>query len=179
MGKINLHLGSGSNVIKGWINYDITPLKGAKKLDLRKGLPHSDDSVDLIFSEHVIEHFTKKEGEELLHECYRVMKAGGGLRIGWPGLEKLIKAYLFKSSKYKNHVIPHVEHINFHTWDELLSDSLFSWEHRYAYTSNHLKQLLELIGFRNIKSKKFNDSDFGITYDIRDDPATTYIEAQK
>lgn len=179
MSKVKLHLGSGNNVIEGWVNYDISPEKGAKKLDLRKRLPHADNSVDLIFSEHVIEHFTKTEGERLLYECYRVLRKGGGMRIGWPGLEKLIKAYLIKSNAYKNHVLPHIEHNLFHTWDELFSDSLFSWEHRYAYTSRHLKELLYYVGFREIKSKKFGDSDYNIVFDIRDDPATNYIEAQK
>lgn len=179
MSKVNLHLGSGNNVIKGWINYDIDPEKGAKKLDLRKGLPHADNSVDLIFSEHVIEHFTKADGEKLLRECHRVLKKDGGLRIGWPGLEKLLKAYLLRNNAYKNHVTPHIKHNHFHTWDELFSDSLFSWEHKYAYTSRHLKQLARFVGFRDVKSKKYGDSDYNIVFDIRDDPATTYIEARK
>jgi predicted SAM-dependent methyltransferase len=173
-----LHLGAGPNIIKGWKNYDIEPYPDGIFCDLRNPLPHKDNTVDMIFSEHVIEHFTKTQGEALLRECYRVLKPGGAMRIGWPGLELLLKAYIIRSKKYRNHVLPHLGH-EFNGWDEILSDCLFSWEHRYAYTTNHLARLLKSIGFQNVQKKSFGKSDYAFKYDIRNDPATSYLESIK
>ncbi len=60
--SIKLHLGSGTNLIKGWENLDLEPRKGAILCDLSKPLPYKTDSVDKIFTEHVIEHLEKKDG---------------------------------------------------------------------------------------------------------------------
>ena len=51
-----LHLGCGSKIFEGWINIDMNP-KGDFTLDLREGLPFADNSVELIYTEHSLEHF--------------------------------------------------------------------------------------------------------------------------
>ena len=41
--------------------------------DLNRGLPFCDDSIKKIYSSHLFEHFTYKQGQELFDECYRVL----------------------------------------------------------------------------------------------------------
>ena len=176
---VKLHLGSGTNVLKGWDNLDIEKREGAIYCDLTKDLPYADNSVDLIFSEHVIEHFQKLDGSHLIEECFRVLKPGGGFRIGWPDLARLMKAYMLRQQKYKKYVTPAIETHLFNTWDEMFSDCLFSWEHRYAYTANHMRMILQKTGFKDVHKKQFMKSDYGILQDVRNDPATTYLEATK
>jgi predicted SAM-dependent methyltransferase len=173
-----VHLGPGPNIIPGWDNLDIEEGDGIILHDLRTGLPYPDNSVQQIFSEHVIEHFTKAEGQSLLEECYRALAPGGQMRVGWPDLTKLLRAYIFRGRKYKAFVNPHL-HPLFDTWDERLSDCLFSWDHRYAYTKRHLMMLLGHIGFIDIRECGVNQSGFGIQFDTRDDPATTFLETVK
>lgn len=177
--NVKLHLGSGENIIDGWDNIDIEEAPNTIKHDLIKELPYEDKSVEKIFTEHVIEHFQKEDGQYLLTECHRVLKPGGSIRIGWPSLELLIKAYLGKDKKYKEFVLPYIENNIFNDWDEIFSDCLFSWEHKYAYTTNHLKLILAEIGFKKIKDKGFMESDYNICYDVRKDPATKYLEAMR
>lgn len=50
--------------------------------DLERGLPFKDNSVDCIYSNHVLEHV--KEMESVLSEIYRVLKPGGRVRIFVP-----------------------------------------------------------------------------------------------
>lgn len=178
-GSTNLHLGSGTNIIKGWDNLDLEPRKGAIVCDLSKPLPYKDKQVDKIFTEHVIEHLPKSEGKMVLDECFRVLQDGGVLRIGWPVFDKLLKAYRYKSSKYKDFIMPHLPEQVTGSWDEILSDCLFSWEHKYAYTTKHMSLLLSVIGFVDVKPKKYMQSDFGIKFDVRNDPATGYLECRK
>lgn len=177
--SIKLHLGSGTNLIKGWENLDLEPRKGAILCDLSKPLPYKTDSVDKIFTEHVIEHLEKKDGNFVLEECFRVLKPGGILRIGWPTFDLLIKAYLLRNKKYKDYILPHLPEQKTNNWDEILSDCLFSWEHKYAYTRKHMTLLLKRIGFVKIKRQNFMQSDYGIKFDVRNDPATGYLECQK
>jgi hypothetical protein len=109
------------------------------------------------------------------------MKKGAAMRIGWPDLKKLINAYVFKKKSYINHVLPHLEadHRFGSNWDEVFSDCLFGWEHRYAYTAKHLAMLLDEIGFKEARVMKAGVSAHGIALDFRRDPATTFLEAVK
>jgi len=178
--KRKLHLACGPNIVDGWDNLDILNNKGIIRHDLRKPLPYKDGSVDLIFHEHFIEHLTKLEAEAFLRDCYRVLKPGGAMRIGWPDLKRLLNAYMLRSKKYIQYVEPYLEDHRYpHNWDESFSDLLFGWEHRYAYTAKHLTKVLESAGFQTVKTKKQGQSDFDIALDFRKDPATTYLEVAK
>lgn len=178
--KLKLHLACGPHIVDGWVNIDILKEKGIVVHDLREPLPYKDSHVDAIFHEHFIEHLSKTEAEAFLKDCYRVLKPGGVMRIGWPDLKKLINAYVFKKRTYRDYVLPHIPNHRFgENWDEIFSDCLFSWEHKYAYTVNHLKTVLADVGFRNVKVKHYKDSNYGIALDFRNDPATTYLEMIK
>lgn len=178
MKTVQLHLACGPNVIDGWDNLDILEDPGIIVHDLRQPLPYKDKSVSKIFHEHFIEHLPKAEGYIFLQECYRVLKPGAAMKVGWPDLAKLIKAYNTRDKGYQDYVLPFLEDRHLGSdWDEIFSDCLFSWEHLYAYTSNHLKKLLAEVGFREIVEVAFRESKYDIRIEVRDDPATTYIEA--
>lgn len=63
-------------------------------LDVRKGLPFRDESVEYIFSSHLIEHLSKQGAIELLQECKRVLKSEGVVRISTPNLQIIVDEYL-------------------------------------------------------------------------------------
>lgn len=65
------------------------------------------------------------------------------------------------------------------SWDEFIADLLYSWDHCYMYTTRLLFEYFKLAGFKDIKIKKFGESDLGFAWDTRNDPDTTYIEARK
>ncbi len=177
---VKLHLACGPHIVEGWDNIDILRNKGIIRHDLRQPLPYKDSTVDAIFHEHFIEHLIKTDAEVFLKECHRVMKKGAAMRIGWPDLKKLLNAYVFKRKTYMNYVLPHLEDHRFgKSWDEMVSDCLFSWEHRYAYTAKHLMSVLEATGFKEVSIQKPGISAYDIALDFRRDPATTYIEAVK
>jgi predicted SAM-dependent methyltransferase len=55
------------------VNIDIEP--GADLvIDVRKGLPLDDCSVNFIYSEHFLEHLTYEEGRKVLEEFRRCLK---------------------------------------------------------------------------------------------------------
>ena len=78
---IKLNLGCGSDHKKGFINIDIDKrLKPDLVHDVRKKLPYKANSVDHILLQDLLEHVTKEDGEKLLADCSRVLRAGGDNR---------------------------------------------------------------------------------------------------
>ena len=85
-----LHLGCGKNLLDGWLNTD---LKYRKKrisfLDASKAFPFQNETIDLIFCEHLIEHLSFAQTTNLLGECHRILKANGVIRISMPSIHFL------------------------------------------------------------------------------------------
>ena len=114
---IKLNLGCSDRTPDGWINVDYA--LGARFLknpflralnrkvpvfrqqwdkdifihDLRKRFPWPDDSADIIYSSHTLEHFPRIDGRSLLFNCYRVLKKGGIIRIVVPDLSYIVNCY--------------------------------------------------------------------------------------
>src|SRR5262245_32542521 len=62
--------------------------------NLNKRFPWADSSVDCIFLGEVLEHFTREDGMRLLGECFRVLNAGGVIRVRVPDNERFWRSYL-------------------------------------------------------------------------------------
>ncbi|MDQ6802345.1 MAG: hypothetical protein M3041_16105, partial [Acidobacteriota bacterium] len=62
---IKLQLGSGPQILQGWINIDNVKYPGVDKvLDVTRGLPFRD--VSFVFAEHFIEHLAYADALALL-----------------------------------------------------------------------------------------------------------------
>lgn len=95
MKKKLLNLGCGANTHKDWINIDLSSKNSeVLRCNLKNGIPFINDSVDVIYHSHVLEHFSKKDAANFIKECHRVLKKGGILRISVPDLEQIARAYL-------------------------------------------------------------------------------------
>lgn len=62
--------------------------------DAIKGLPHADDSCDVVYSSHMIEHFDRQEAAIFLKEAFRVLRPGGIIRIVAPNIKHHVEQYL-------------------------------------------------------------------------------------
>ena len=83
-------IGAGSDhPVKGWLGTDIMPSMRTIYVDARKRLPFAANSVDYIFSEHMIEHVPHEDGRNLVREIHRVLKPGAKARIATPDLVKI------------------------------------------------------------------------------------------
>ncbi len=77
-----LNLGCGGNILADWENHDAD-------LDISKPLPYEDNSIDMIFAEHVCEHLTTPDVVRFFMEAYRILKTGGTIRIAVPSVDKI------------------------------------------------------------------------------------------
>lgn len=92
---IKLHLGSGNKNIPGFINIDIRYLPNVDEVNNIKYLRnYKNNSVDLIYACHVLEHFGRWEYEFVLKRWYELLKDNAVLRLAIPDFEKCCKYYL-------------------------------------------------------------------------------------
>lgn len=89
-----VNIGCGSNYNSNWINLDLYRSKFVKYHNIKKKLPFLDSSIDVIYHSHVLEHLTKKEADNFIKDCFRVLKKGGIMRVVVPDLEQICEEYL-------------------------------------------------------------------------------------
>jgi SAM-dependent methyltransferase len=90
-----INLGCGSQFHTDWINIDlVSSSPQVRAYDIRKNIPYPDDYFDACYSSHVIEHMSKTEVNNIINECYRVLKPRGTVRIVVPDFESVTRAYL-------------------------------------------------------------------------------------
>ena len=94
MSKRYLHIGCGSVILPHpFENLDTRPLKGVDHISEAFPLLFEDNTFDLLYSSHVLEHFKKSETQSVINEWVRVLKPGGIIRLSVPSFEALIKIY--------------------------------------------------------------------------------------
>ena len=113
--KINIQFGAGSgklgearkSVLETFLNTDIF---GHIPIDINSNLPFKKDTVDIIFSSHLIEHIFQRKADLFFKESYRVLKNKGNLIIATPTIEKMVEILYGKNIKFKNQI--YSEHLN-------------------------------------------------------------------
>lgn len=91
---MKLHLGCGKRHIPGFVHIDAVDYPHVDHVATIDHLSFiQDNSVDLIYNCHVLEHFKRKDVERVLREWFRVLKPDGILRIAVPDFAKLCEVY--------------------------------------------------------------------------------------
>lgn len=102
-----LNLGCGTSYNNDWINIDFKSNdSNVIEYNLLDGIPLKEESVDVVYHSHVLEHFNKNGGVSFLKECYRVLRPNGIIRIAVPDLEVIAREYLknLEIAKSGNHL---------------------------------------------------------------------------
>ena len=219
MDIVKVNIGCGSQAMETWINYDSSifsilqrfkplkkflhklnliskqayetnwPYKIIKRVNLLKGIPLPDESVDFVYSSHFIEHLTYQEGENLLKECNRILKPASWIRIVCPDLQLIATKYLendlnyplFNTNKSSDLSFAFIRSLCLTDNRSFLSRLLSPGDvHRSMYDFKSLSNLLQKCGFNKIERKSYRK---GLTPDIeildnRPDESL-YVEAQK
>lgn len=185
---MRLNLGCGSQVLNGWINVDY--YLGARfakipffrlfnrKLslfngdwneriylhDLRKKFPWPERTIDVVYSSHILEHFSREDGRRFLAECHRVLRENGIIRVVVPDLRHYVVEYIegrIQADEFVEKLGVLYGHSN-----NMLKNRLspfIQFPHKCMYDSPRLLEILSEIGFDASKRSAF-DSDIS---DIR------------
>lgn len=142
---MKLNLGSGAYPLDGWTNYDLISHPGVTQHDLTKGIPLPDNSVEFIFSEHMIEHIERLQADALLRECKRVLKPQGVMRICMPDLRKIAQIYIDRNESAM--VALGLYESNQGCFCNFINQAMRAWGHKYLWDEETFTQLLQNIGF--------------------------------
>lgn len=206
-----LNLGSGQKAFNGWVNIDRSPglvldrLPVAKRLlhrfgllaeaqmlpwprtirrlNIVKGLPFADRSVDAIYTSHTLEHLYLDDAQKVLGECQRVLKSGGCLRVALPDGEKwasdLISGYsdedyssgLTYNMRLGSHFF--VRPVGLRRLTALLSGSTHKWQP----TRDMVEELMLRAGFRKYQECSYREGALPDLEQVEDRPDSIFFEA--
>ncbi len=164
-GKIKLNIGSFTTMFHyGWLNIDIEPLEDFarsngflfKRMDVRNedwGIQNN--TVDMIFSSHFLEHLSYEDGKKFLKRCYEVMKPGGLIRILIPSAWRISWAFVNHNIKEMFGQLGRYEGA---TDAEMLFGLLFKG-HAAAYDLDTLRNAMIDAGFKRVSPMRFRESE--------------------
>lgn len=132
--------------------------------DITKKLHFADSSVDVIFTEHVIEHLDLQGAVNFLKESQRILKSGGVFRVVCPMLDVLLAAKI--EAKYVQYEVKHLlanysqedyllrelgtEGIRDFTRIFLLNDVFMNHGHKFIWTAELMVKVLQAVGFGQV-----------------------------
>ena len=145
---LRLCLGSGGAPLPGWTKVDLY-VPADIRLDLRAGFPLPDASVELIYSEHLFEHFPLETAMDLFRECRRVLLPSGVMRVAMPDLEDVVRDYprRWRDAAWVNW--PEYEWID--SGVRMVNTAVREWGHMYLYDYPELELRLKSAGFAEVE----------------------------
>jgi predicted SAM-dependent methyltransferase len=154
-GAQKLHLGCGSRHFKGWTNVDFAGPPGTISWNLTRRIPATSNSIHFIYSEHFIEHITRRQAASFLANCFDLLQPGGVLRLSTPNLKFLVEQYC----------IGRVEEWKDMRWEpdtpaQMLNEGLHLWGHQFVYDYEELSLALREAGFRAPRAVEWGKSGF-------------------
>lgn len=150
-----LQIGCGKNILPGWLNCDFAPSSPqAVYLDATSRFPLADESVDFIFSEHMIEHVPYAAGQRMLRECFRVLKPGGTIRISTPNLRNIASLMSEPLTQEKQFYIrtatdKYIPDNSRYLPGFVMNNFYWDFMHYFIYDPETLTQAFETAGFRH------------------------------
>ena len=152
-----LHIGAGDDALAGWLNTDIDP--GADDvffLDATKPFPFNDNTFDYVYSEHMIEHISRRDASFMLNECRRVLKPSGIIRIATPDLQVIAGLYAGNGDPDNQYYIKWItDRLTNNTRDYqpgfVINQAFYNWGHQFLYDGELLAIALRDAGFTDIQ----------------------------
>jgi predicted SAM-dependent methyltransferase len=155
-GTPRLQIGSGDNVLAGWLNTDLHPKRPEVAfLDATERFPVGDATFEYVFSEHQIEHIDHEQGRHLLRECFRVLRPGGRLRVATPDLDRLLRLAASPRSAIQERYIrwitdEFIRDDSEYRHTSVINNAFRAWGHQFLYDAETLRLDMEVAGFVDV-----------------------------
>ena len=155
--SIKLELGSGEKKGKdGWTTVD-NYSRADIFWDLRNKIPLQDSTVDCIYSSHLLEHIAYQELILFLKNCLKLLKKDGYFSVCVPSVRNYIEAYInddefFEKEKAcKGALVETGSGL-----DQLNYIAYMAGQHNYMFDEENLVNILQKVGFKGVKIRKFD-----------------------
>ncbi|HEY9221330.1 MAG TPA: methyltransferase domain-containing protein [Lutibacter sp.] len=167
----NLEIGPGLNRIEGFETLNVIDGFGVDYIcDIAKPLPFRDDTFDLIYASHVIEHVPWYLQKKTFNELFRILKKDGVLEIWVPDGLKIVQTLY----DYETNGINNIHKDGWYRFNEdkdvgiWANGRIFTYGdgegnlnhpnwHRTLFTPRLLENMFRLSGFKKIKMLDNNE----------------------
>ena len=183
--KRYVQYGCGFSAPDEWVNYDASPTLKFERLpflgkiytrnsqrfptnvkygDIVKGLPEMNNSCDGVYCSHILEHLAYQDFLKALKNTYLILKPNGIFRCVLPDLHSSIKNYIINYEQIEEpaHEFMRSTMLGIEKREggiAGLTKSLFgNSKHLWMWDDKTLTSELKKVGFRQIRTAKFDDS---------------------
>lgn len=158
-----LEIGPGGKPLDGFetlnVSFNSSP---TYVLDASKNLPFEDDTFDIVYASHVLEHIPWYQTVDVLVEWTRVLKRGGTLEIWVPNQLTIAKVLV----DYEETGVDTTDEWSrfgadsdpvmwfsgrTYTYGDGLGEKYHPNWHRACFTPRYLKKLMEVVGLVNVQ----------------------------
>jgi predicted SAM-dependent methyltransferase len=186
MSAVCLNYGAGWDAPSDWLNLDASPVVRFERLpvigrlyakngirfpenvqygDVVRGLEFPDESVDLAYCSHVLEHLARSDVERAVAETFRVLRPGGLFRVVVPDLEHAARVYVLEveqgiedaNDRFLRRVLLGREK-RVHGFRGLIETLFGNSAHLWMWDAPSLTVLLRRRGFTHIRRATYGDS---------------------
>jgi predicted SAM-dependent methyltransferase len=152
-------------------------------MDVTKGLHYPSGSVEAVYSSHMLEHLYLSDARALLHECWRVLKPGGVLRLALPDMEAFIDGFV-RGDRSAEASIQLLDEFGIHPLTkpsriQAVASRFGGSGHRWLPTRSLTRSLLEEAGFQKIVETGFMDGALPDIESVETRPESFFMEAVK
>ncbi len=148
-----LNIGSGQRRFdtgQGWVNIDMASRPPDQIPDLicdvgRETLPYADGSMDICVLHHVLEHFGCGEANQMLKDCWRVLRPEGSLLVFVPNAWALAQRYVLRQ------IDNYIYNVNIFGAYQGEEQDRHRWSYDYASLQKLLKETLGEDGTEVVK----------------------------
>jgi len=147
---MKLHLGCGKRHIPGYVNIDFYRTEATDRIlnIVQIDKSYKNETADVIYMSHVLEHFERTQGKELLVKLFNILKPGGIIRLAVPDWDAIIDRYNETKNLeeiitlvYGRHDIALEGHYTTWTFDSLKQDLMNTgftkvWKYPWQYTEH-------------------------------------------
>ncbi len=120
--------------------------------DASKRFPLDGNSIEIIYTSHMLEHLSQGSVENVLKEARRVLKPGGIIRIAVPDLKIIMEEYF--QSEDANFCMERlmVQPPPINTLRQKLKLLLVGYRHhQWMYDGNSISKMLVMHGFKDVE----------------------------
>lgn len=172
---IRLELGAGDRRMEGWTSVDMND-NCELNLDLTAPIPFPDNSVSMIYSCHVLEHFKYSELIKLLEECLRILKPGGSFSASVPNARIYIEAYHSPDNFNPDLYCRHTPAYNYNSKIDYVNYMAYmDGHHQYMFDEENIVVILGKVGFKHVMLRDFDKT---LDLEVRDFQSI-YVKAEK
>lgn len=147
-GPVKLNLGCGQYKMDGYVNVDKYDHRADLHMDI-SDLNFVENSVDEIIGIHIFEHLNPYKVSTYLSDWFKMLKPQGKLILEMPNIEDICKDFT-NADKEKRKILTLCVYGAYDTLTEGKTDNITS-PHLWGWYPDLLKEILEQVGFKDVK----------------------------